>query len=129
MPLNERTVRTFHRTLYAGILQTVTLQKRKDDQKQGTVTSYRLHGVRQSLIDKTGETLEGEMIADQRCTFHIPRIELDRVGVHYLNPMDNFIDKKGRRWNPESPSLITEKLFEQHVCVDCLMLQGRQLHG
>lgn len=37
MPLRKNNTRTFHRTLYAGELQTITLLKRGDDQQEGTV--------------------------------------------------------------------------------------------
>lgn len=120
MPLNVRNTRTFHRCLYAGILESVTLLKRNDNQQQGTVTSYALFQCRRSMIFKMGETLQGDMNSDHRATWHVPRIELDRIGISYLNPLDRIVDNKGRYWQPESNMLITIKLFENHVCVDCL---------
>lgn len=129
MGLRAATVRTFHRTLYAGILESVTLLKRHDDQAQGTVDTHRLFQCRWSMIFKQGQTLGGEMLASHTRVLHIPRIELDRIGVHYINPTDRFIDKDGRTWQPESPTQIIEKLFEQHVCVQCKLVDGRDLHG
>lgn len=129
MPLNRRTTRTFHRRLYATELESVTLLKRKDDQKQGTVTSHKLFQCRWSRTIKTGEPLAGEMLSSHAAQLHIPRIELDRIKVHYINPIDRFIDRKGRTWQPESTTTITEKLFSNHVCVDLLLIGGEQLHG
>ena len=129
MPLNRRTTRTFHRQLYATELESVTLLKRKDDQKQGTVVSYKLFECRWSRTIKTGEPLAGEMLSSHAAQLHIPRIMLDKVGVHYINPTDQFIDRKGRTWQPESTTTITNKLFENHVCVDLLLVKGEQLHG
>ena len=122
MPLNKHNQRVFHRTLFAGILESVTLLKRGDDQQQGTVRSILLFQCRWGLITRTGETIQGGMLSDHRRTLHIPRVELDRcnVGVQYINPADRFIDEQGRHWQPESTTEIREKLFEVHVCVDCL---------
>lgn len=129
MPLSDKNVRTFHRTLYAGQLQSVTLHKRHDDMAQGTITVFKLFQCRWSRIFKMGETLAGDMLTAHRRQLHIPRIEMDRVGVHYINPTDKFIDKQGREWQPESPQQIVIQLFEQHVCCDCLMVKGLELHG
>ncbi len=120
MPLNERTTRTFHRTLYAGILQTVTLLKRDNDQQMGTVTSFKMFGCRWSKIFKSGEPIFKDILSSHPRTLHIPRIELDRIGIEFITPADRFVDKKNRVWQPESTTTITVKLFENHVCVDCL---------
>lgn len=129
MPLNRRTTRGFHRLLYATELETVTLLKRKDDQKQGTVTSHRVHQCRWSRTIKTGEPMAGEMLSSHAAQLHIPRVEMDRLGIHYFNPTDRFIDRKGRTWQPESTTTIIEKLFLNHVCVDVLQVKGETLHG
>lgn len=122
MPLNARNCRTFHRTLYAGILIPVTVLKRGNNQKQGTVTAYQMYQVRQSMQTKTGETIQEDSLSNHRCSFHFPIIEMERVGIQYFNPADIIIDKKKRYWNPESTTLITVKLFEDHVCLDCLRI-------
>lgn len=120
MPLNAANQRYFHRTLFAGILETVTLLKRGDDQQEGTVTAIQLFECRRGQITKTGEPLAGDETADHRTTWHIPRSEMDRVGVAYLNSLDRIVDGKNRYWQPESTTPITVKLFEVHVDVDCL---------
>lgn len=129
MPLNRHNVRTFHRTLYAGILETVTLLKRNDDQGQGTVTKYQVFQVRRSLITRVGEPIQGDIDTDVRTTFHLPRIELDRIGVGHINAADRIIDFDNRYWQPESADAIIVKLFEQHVCVDCVRIDppGNQI--
>ena len=124
MPMNRMNTRTFHRFLYAGMLETITLLKRNDNQQQGTVTSYIVHQCRRGQIFKTGETLAGDMISDHRTTWHFPRTELDRIGINYLNPADRIVDGKGRYWQPESTTEIRIKLFENHLCVDCLRVAG-----
>lgn len=119
MPLNAKNQRTFHRRLYSGILQSVLLLKRNNDQQEGTVTSYRLFQVRWSMLHKSGQPIQGDMSVGSNRSAHIPRCELDRVGVWYINALDRLVDKQGRYWQPESDSEITVKLFEDHICVDC----------
>lgn len=119
MPLNKYTVRTFHRTLYAGQLESITLLKRDDDQKQGTVRAILVHQVRRSMIFKTGEPIQGDMSANHRAKWHFPRIELDRVGVGHIGALDRIVDDKGRYWQPEADTMLIVKLFETHICIDC----------
>lgn len=115
MPLNKRNTRTFHRITFAGQLESVTLRKRGDNQQQGTVRTITLYQCRWGLHTKTGETLDGDMNVSHFRMLHIPRAELDRVGVAYLNPTDEVIDAQGRHWNTESDDTIAVKLFENHV--------------
>ena len=120
MPIITRSLtRSFHRSLFTGKLETITLRKRGDNQQQGTVTDYTLNECRHGMIWKTGETIGGDMVSDHKTTWHIPRAELDRVGVAYLNSTDRIVDNQGRVWQPESDTLITVKLLEGHVDVDC----------
>lgn len=129
--ISETSQLYFYRRLYGGqgMLQSVTLYKRNDDQAQGTVTTYTLFRVRWSMIFKTGEPLQGEMLSSHSRRLHIPVTELRRVGVHYLNPLDRFKDRDGRVWQPEAPTMITDKLLETHWCCDCLLVEGESLHG
>ena len=120
MPLNKNNTRHFHKCLYGTILEKVTVLKRNDNQQQGTVQSFVLYSCRRSMIFKTGETLQGDMNSDHRTIWHIPRTEMDRVGINYFNPADRIVDGQNRHWQPESTTMITVKLFENHVCVDCL---------
>lgn len=126
MPLTRYNTRTFHRHLYGpGILETVTLYKRDDDQSAGTVRAVTLFDVRFSRVFKTGEPLKNDMASDHRAEIHIPRIELDRAGVNYINALDRFLRRiDGSLWQPESDTLVTVKLMLNHVCVQCRMLQG-----
>ena len=118
MPLNEHNQRGFHRGLYAGQLQTVTMLKAGDNQLQGQVTTHKLFDCRWSAIAKRGETYDGDMTSDHYRQLHIPRVELDRIGVNYLNPPDTFVDRSGRTWINESTEPIDIKLFEVHVCIN-----------
>lgn len=124
MPLRRNNTRTFHKNLFAGQMETILLFKRNDDLKQGTVTTYKIFNCRRSQITKTEETLQGDMIADHRCTWHIPRSELDRVGIQYLSPLDRIKqiieEEKDRWWQPESTTIITVKLFGNHIDLECL---------
>lgn len=122
MPLNRRNQRVFHRTLFAGMNQTVTLLKRGDDLQQGTVTAYTLFQVRRSLISKTGEQIVGGTQSDHRCIWHIPRVEMDRVGVTYINSADRIVDQEGRYWQPEATTEIVDKLLELHLDLQCLRI-------
>lgn len=122
MPFNRQNQRFFHRTLFSGMLERITLLKRNDDQQQGIVTAIVLFQSWHGQLWKTGETIQGEMASDHRATWHIPRIELDRVGVNYINALDRIQDFKGRIWQPEGTTRIGVKLIEVHVDVDCLLL-------
>ena len=116
---------------YAGMLQTVTLLKRGDDQAEGTVTSYTIFNVRRGKMFKHGEPLQGDMTVSYWTTFHIPRAELQRVGVAYLSTLDRIVENMPnandnttgtRTWQPEAPSRHSDKLFTDHYCVDCLLI-------
>jgi len=127
--ITENTSRTFHRHLFLPMLKTITLLKRNDDQAQGTVTPHKIYEAWRGQVFKTSETLQGDMLASHRTTWHLPRTELDRVGVHYINPLDVIVDDQGRRWQPEATTEIRVKLFQTHIDVDCLMILGQVLHG
>ena len=122
MPLSPQNTRNFHRHLYAGQLETVTLIKREDDQRMGTTRKYKLYGCRWSRIQKTGEPIEGDMSSNLARLLHVPRTELDRhsIAVSHLAAADRFVDKQGRYWQPESTTMLTFKLWENHVCLECL---------
>ena len=120
MPLNKRNTKTFHRVLYSTEMESVTLLKREDDQREGVVTSLILYQCRWSRIFKQGEPYQGDMFSDHTRVLHIPRVELDRVGVPYINAIDRFIDEQGRWWQPESTTLIRIQLFENQLCIACL---------
>ncbi len=111
--------RRFHRRLYATELMTITLLKRGDDQDEGSVTSYQLFMVRRSITDKSGQALQNDMSSRHHATFAIPKEELDRVGVDFLNVLDDIIDADGWAWRPESPQTISNKLFQNRVNVEC----------
>ena len=117
--------RTFHRVLYATMLEKIRLLKRGDNQQQGTVTAYVMWDCRHSMFFKTGETIRGEMNVGNRCDWHLPMVELARVGVNYLNPLDRIVDVRGWYWQPEAPTTITWKLFQSHYCVACLRVDAR----
>ncbi len=124
--ITKRTSRGFHRTLFAPMLQKITLLKRGNDQRQGTVVSYTLYQVWQSRMSASGETLQGEMDSDHATVWHIPRTQLDRIGVKFLNNLDRIVARgitTGilRTWQPEGDSPIEVKLFETHVDLPCLL--------
>ena len=132
MPISRYNQRTFHLHLYGspGMLQTITLLKRGDDQQEGTVTSIVLFQCRRSAIHKTGEAIAGDMLSNHRTVFHIPRIELDRVGIQYITPLDRIVERwknsppSTRTWQPEATTMIDVKLMETHLCLACLLLKS-----
>ena len=128
MPLSRENQREMHLILYGGTgsLETIILRKRDDDQRQGTVRSLELFDVRHSKITKTGNTLQGDMTAIHHTTWHIPIVELERVGVAYLSALDKIIQvgdgnpiEAGYEWQPEGDTQITVQLFGDHLCVQC----------
>lgn len=122
MLLNQQSTRVFHRTLFGGMLETIELLKRGDDQKQGTVVSYIAHQCRRSLIVKTGEPIQGDMLSNHRATWHIPKIELERLGIATINPADRLVDSKKRYWQPEANMTTVVKLFENQFAIDCVRI-------
>ena len=122
MPLNPANCRVFHRTLFAQEMQKIVLLKRGPDQQQGTVTSHIMFDCRRSRITSTGEPIDGDQQSDTRTIWHIPRTEMNRVGVQYFSPGDRIVDYKNRYWEPESPQIIDIKLFENHVDIQCVRI-------
>lgn len=122
MTLRKQTTNVFHRRLYAGILETVTLLKRDNDQAQGTVTAYLLFNCRRDMMIKHGNPIHGEMTSDHRTAWMIPRTELERVGVNYLNVLDRIVDKENRYWQPENHEQIYIKLFSNYVDIACIRI-------
>ena len=140
MPLGPNNTRVFHRTLYSNELKTIVLLKRGDDQSEGTVTAYKLFECRRSRINKSGEPYQGDMASDHSTRWHIPRTELDRVGVAYINGLDRFVERSDaqqgspsyglvRYWAPEDGQAIDIALFENYVHVDCLRIDPPAVNG
>jgi hypothetical protein len=125
MPLNRRTTTTTaYRTVYAGITQSIFLLKRGNDQFQGQVVQYKLFNCRISRQNKTGETVQRDMTVSHRAIWHIPKKELLRFGIHYLNALDRIVqiqgDEAGFTWQPEGTTDIEVKLFGNEVDLHCL---------
>ncbi|RJQ24626.1 hypothetical protein C4577_07605 [Candidatus Parcubacteria bacterium] len=134
MPIDRYNTRYFHIGLYSGVgmLKTVRLLKRNDDQQSGVVTSYTLVQVRRNYIYKTDEPISHDMSASYRTTFHIPRTSMDAIGVKYINALDQIeeLSDEGqvlRMWQVEATNTMTGKLFENHLCVEVLLISGDPL--
>lgn len=120
--LNKQHLRTFHRKLYAGFDESVTMHKRGDNQQAGTIVVKRLFNVRWSRIFTTKEPLDGTVSANQSRTLHIPISELEKAGLTYVEAGDKFQDREGRFWGAEATVTLTEKLREEHLDIPCLRL-------
>lgn len=130
MPLTRDNCKFFQRTLYGpGILEKVTLLKRNDDMDASVVTSYLIFDIRWSRTIKSGQPIAGDELSNHYRTIHIPQLELDRVGVHHVNPLDRFVDKEGRTWQAESPQTITIQLLGNHICIECRRCDGINVLG
>jgi hypothetical protein len=110
----------FHRTLYAQMLQTITVLKRNDTQQQGTVRALTLYECRQSRITKSGQSIQGDMSTNHTTIWHIPILEMQRTGIDYFNVLDRIVDRKNRYWEPETGQNLDIKLFENHWCLMCV---------
>jgi 2-keto-4-pentenoate hydratase/2-oxohepta-3-ene-1,7-dioic acid hydratase in catechol pathway len=122
MPLRRNNTRHFYRVFYSGITETIQLLKRNNDQQEGIVTAYTIFACRRSKISKTGEPIQEEMAANHHCTWHIPRSELLRVGLNYINAADRIVNREYNleyTWMPESDTRIDEKLFGNQVDIEC----------
>lgn len=124
MPLRRNNTRTFTRRTFAGMLESVKIYKRGPDQYQGTIATYILYNCRIGKIFRSGESMQGEMVVSTLCTWHIPRIELQRVGIQYISSLDRIEQLvgpgKGRFWQPEATTTIEHKLFENEIDVSCM---------
>ena len=124
MPLRRNNTRRFTRKTFAGQTEKVRILKRGDDQAQGTVTSFILYRCRRSQIMKTGETIQGDMVSDHECVWHIPRTEMERVGINHLNSLDRIQQLQGREkdfwWQPEATTPIDVKMFANEIDLHCL---------
>lgn len=110
----------FHETLYAEMLQTLVLHKRGDDQAQGTVVTHKLFDCRRGKIRRSGQSVQRSMTSRSYLTWHIPGVQLTNAGVSYISVLDKFYNAlTDTWWQPESDTIITNKLFDNHVCVDC----------
>lgn len=128
MPLRKNNTTTFMKVLYAGELKSITLLKRDVDQKEGTVRALVLYSCRRSQLHKSGEPIQDDMTANHRAVWHIPNVELKRVGVTEINVLDRIVetvDDGGvnplphpRYWQPESYNTITRKLFENMTRIE-----------
>lgn len=123
MPLNKRNTRTFHRRLYAGQMESVTILKRDDGQRQNVVTTHTLFQCRwRSPTSRSGQILDGDITSSHSREIAIPTVELKRVGINYLSALDRIVDEQERVWQPESTTTINTKLFENFTNVLCLRI-------
>ncbi len=131
MVLRKANTRTQYRRMWAGKSKKVTLLKRDDDQKQGTVRAVTLFDCLPSPtgFTKTGEAFQGDMSSDMRRTWKIPVAELNRGGVAYINALDRIVETTDdggnllpypRYWQPEGTTMIAVTMLENLVSVDCL---------
>ena len=131
MPLNARNTLIFHRTLYAGMLKTVTILKRGDDQQEGTVTAYTMYQCRRSRVNRTGEPIQHSMTSQVRAVWHMPHIEMKRLGINFFSAVDRIVETHDESnnplppevwnyWQPESTTYILEKLFLNVHNLECL---------
>lgn len=102
MPLNRDNTRTFHVTLYAGWTDTITIQKRSNDQNMGQIRTLVAYDCREKKIDHSGEPLKGTAAAGDRTIWQIPRIEMDRLGITEFNALDRIIGPDGQTWQIEA---------------------------
>lgn len=117
-----------HHKLFAGIVQNITLLKRGDNFTASTVTAYKLFDCWKGTIRKYGEMIggafqDGDQQASHMTTWHIPVIELKRIGITYLNPLDRFVEENPNRyWQPEATTIIVFNLIENFFDVECLRI-------
>ncbi len=125
--ISPATTRDFHLRLYAGMLQSVTILKRDNDQLEGTVRAATVNNCRQSMVFKDGEPIRGDMTSNHRCVWHLWKIDLDAAGVNFINAADRIVNLNAPfgvpgYWQPESTTEIIVKLFGNHICVSCLRI-------
>lgn len=124
MPLNRLNTRTFHVNLYAGWLDTVTIQKRSNDQNMGQIRTLVAFNCREKKIRHEGQPLRGTAASRDETVWQIPRIEMDRLGITEFNALDRIIGPDGQTWQPESGDLIHIQLGKNIVNIFCRRVPG-----
>ena len=134
MPLSRENTKNFQRKLFVGWLETIRFLKRNDDQQQGTVRAVTVFNARRSIMIKTGQSIQHEMSSQHSCTWHIPKSELLRVGIQYINNLDRIEqlgsgdpNEKGFFWEPESTTIIIVKLGGNEIDIECLRVDPPDL--
>ena len=122
MPLRKNNTRSTIRMLYAGMLETVTLLKRDNDLREGTVRAITLFDCLRMAITKSGEPIQGELPVLSTTVWLIPSSELARNGVPYINVLDRLVDQWNRFWQPESGQSISNNLYENIVRIVCVRI-------
>lgn len=117
MPMRRINSHVFHRRLYSGQLQKITILKRNDDQAEGTVTRYELYQCRRGNLNKYGEAINLDVPAFETTQWLIPCVELRRVGINYLNVIDRIVDQFNMWWQPESGDPIDLNIFDQYYSI------------
>lgn len=120
MPLRKSNTRYFYRTLFAGETERITLLKRDPDMRASVVTSYLIFNSHWGPITKTGESHGSDVLAHHKRVVFIPRAEITRVGISYINPLDRLVDIQGRFWQPEGTTVIIAKLWENYLEIHTL---------
>ena len=114
MPMRRESTHVWHRRLYGGQLEKVTLLKRDDDQAEGTVRALIVYQMRRKMIFRAGEPLQGDITSTHHISWVFPKVELRRLGVAYISAIDRIVDSFGRTWQPESTTRIDQDVGEFH---------------
>lgn len=122
MPLRRYNSQSIHRTIYSGETQTITLLKRENDLKEGTVVALTLY---ECFVDnpiKTGQPIESNETVNHKVLWIVPNSQLRRVGVNYINVIDRIVDNLGQFWQPESDQNIILSQFDNYTLVNCVRI-------
>ena len=98
---------SLYRKSFSGVYEKVSLKKRNDNQQQGTVRNVTIFRARHGNQVKTKNTIQGDMSADHRTTWFLPRLELKRAGVSYINPTDRIVDEANLTWRKMVTSTLS----------------------
>jgi hypothetical protein len=123
--MNRQNQRYFYRKLYAGWLDTITIQKRANDQNMGQVTTLTAFECREKKIHHSGEPLRGTAAAGDRTVWQIPRVEMDRLGITEFNALDRIIGPDGQTWQIEAnDGEVTIQLGKDYCNLSCRRVPG-----
>lgn len=101
MPLDRRTTRHFHRLLYVGWMDTLTLKTFRTFGNAGgaaTESTYTVHHCRFKKQDHAGQQLRDGISSGEGSVVQITDFDLDNGGAPFPEMNDELIEATGERW-------------------------------
>jgi hypothetical protein len=125
MVIRRDNQQTFHRHMFAGISQPITVWKREDYPNRSVIHQLRIFDCWRSTIRRFGEQYSmGDQVSNHHVTWHIPVIELRKYNVTTFNMLDKIVEDDQTFWQPEAPKVIVYDLMSNYFDVECVRVEA-----